>query len=107
VSACMLILSLPTATDMTWKEAFSVRLLYGGWMFAVMVLATTYTSSFYSTLSVPESDLPLDTLDQLVKLAKTKQYHIYILNDHTSLTNLFLKAKPASPLYTIGRHINW
>ena len=97
---------MTTATDMTWKQAFSIRLLYGCWMFVAIVLVTAYSCSFYSMLTLPESEPLADTMGDLIRLAKIDPSRIYIRQGST-YNILFRKAKPDSgPLYTLSFHLN-
>ena len=62
---------------MTWKQAFSIRLLYGCWMFVAIVLATAYSCSFYSMLTLTEFEPLADTMDDLTRLARIEPSQIY------------------------------
>ena len=92
---------MTTATDMTWKQAFSIRLLYGCWMFVAIVLVTTYSCSFYSMLTLTEFEPLADTMDDLIRLAKIDQSRIYYSKSS------FRDVSPDSGhLYTLSQHLN-
>ena len=91
---------------MTWKQAFSIRLLYGCWMFVAIVLVTAYSCSFYSMLTLAEFEPLADTMDDLIRLAKIDPSRIYLQQDSAYKT-LFWEANPDSgPLYTLSLHLN-
>ena len=92
---------------MTWKQAFSIRLLYGCWMFVAIVLVTAYSCSFYSMLTLPEFEPLADTMDDLIRLAKIDRSRIYLPQGRTYIKLLFQQANPDSgPLYTLSLHLN-
>ena len=94
---------LTTATDMTWKQTFSIRLIYGCWMFVAIVLTTAYSCSFYSMLTLSEFEPLADTMDDLIRLAKIDRSRIYLYRTNS----LFRKVNPDSgPLYTLSLHLN-
>src|SRR5699024_3152582 len=95
------------ATDMTWKQAFSVRLLYSCWMLSAVVLVTIYSCFFYSSLTLPKFEPLVDTVDDLVRLAQSDHYRVYQKNGSTNIRKLIVSSLPEhGPLYIIGQHIN-
>ena len=89
---------------MTWKQTFSFRLLYGCWMFSVIVLAIAYSCSFYSMLTLPQFEQLVDTVDDLVLLTETDQPKICL---EEYVKSFFAKIDPNSgSLYTLSRYLN-
>ena len=92
---------------MTWKQAFSIRLIYGCWMFVAIVLVTTYSCSFYSMLTLPEFEPLADTMDDLIRQAKINQSRIYLPQGQIFSKSIFRTANPDSGFfYTFSLYLN-
>jgi len=79
-------------------------MIYGVWLFATLILSTAYSSIFYSILTIPIYDKPIDTIDDLVRVAKSDSHYL-LLKGNSFYYTLFSKAKPRYTLfYTIRLH---
>lgn len=86
--------------------ADSLRLIYLSWMLASLILATAYSSSFYSILSVPAHVPPIDSLNDLLNVAKSDAKFILMLGNSAFLTRFKYSAHGTDAYYLIGQHIN-
>ena len=64
----------------------------------------TYSGIFFSVLSVPQYEDPIETLDDLERVAKSKEYDI-VTAPNTFYYDMFTKAKCCGPYYSIGNAI--
>ena len=94
------------ANSLRWTNVSSVRLLNAAWMLSVLILANSYGGRFYSILTLPEFEPPIDTLTDIERIAQNDQGSLQTFHD-SSYLQMFLTAKPEdSILYTIGQHMN-
>ena len=91
---------------MNWRESQTIRILYATWLLAVVVIATSYTSSFYSILTLPEYEPPVDYIEDILDIATTDKAQLITLKGSSYYAD-FVFAKPeTTAYYLIGKHMN-
>ena len=72
---------------------------------AIVILSNSYGGCFYSILTVPEFERPIDTVDDIIEIARTDRGYLVTI-DHSSYLDTFLTSKPDEGIfYLIGRHM--
>src|SRR5690349_4317780 len=56
----------------------SMRIVYGLWICLALVLSSSYGSSFYSLLTVPEYERPVDTIENISAIAQTDHKYLIV-----------------------------
>lgn len=71
-----------------------------------MVLSTAYSSNYYSMLTVPHSEAPLDTVAQLLESLPHDYYRV-IAFPQSIYMQAFIQAEASNAVYyQIGQFIN-
>lgn len=87
-----------------------MRLIYAVWVPMVLVLANSYGGCFYSILALPEFEPPIDLLDDLERIANSKDDEKggrLVTFEDSSYLEMFLSSGPEDGiLFAIGRHMN-
>ncbi|KAJ6221968.1 hypothetical protein RDWZM_000513 [Blomia tropicalis] len=82
-----------------------IRLLIGIWILVAFILTNTYSSSFYSILTIPVYEKTINTIRDLATAA-IHDTHYILTWPNSSYTSIFTKADPSNkPFYEIGKHI--
>ncbi|KAI2806526.1 hypothetical protein BLOT_008483 [Blomia tropicalis] len=91
----------------TWKErGNSSRLKYGVWMFSTLILSTNYNSIFYSLLTLPQYERPIDTVNDLMESIKDDSHTIWTQSNYEYLRRMFQRSPPQfKVLHEIGKHM--
>lgn len=91
----------------TWKErGNSSRLKYGVWMFSTLILSTNYISIFYSLLTLPQYERPIDTVNDLMESIKDDSHTIWTQSNYEYLRRMFQRSPPQfKVLHEIGKHM--
>lgn len=98
---------LKQATSFVWRENSPIRIVYASWMLAILVLTTSYSGSFYSRLTLPTRESPIDSVSDLVRLVSRDSHFIIIPGESGSYLSFFIHANPElESAYLIGQHIN-
>lgn len=71
-------------------------------MLAALILANAYSSVFYALLTVPEYEKPIDTIEDLVRIA-THDTHQIIIKDQSSVHMTIMNATPENGVYYVLR----
>lgn len=89
------------------KARDSERLLLATWMITSMILSTVYCTLFFSLVAVPQYDRPIDTREDLLRVA-TSDSHFLLTRGHTAFQTMFIYARrhQNALFYEIGRHMN-
>lgn len=97
---------LGQSDSLRWNTIPAVRLLYGAWVLAVLILANSYGGCFYSILAVPEFEAPVDTLSDLETIANSDSGRLVTFAD-SSYLEMFVNSTSADGVfYTVGMHMN-
>lgn len=81
------------------------RILYTSWLLFALIFTSTYSSVFYSYLTVHDSHSPIDTLEDLEKAARTDSHFVLSMNNSAYVTQ-FLNAPVENVFaHTVGEHI--
>lgn len=81
------------------------RLLIGPWMLALLILTNLYCSVFYSILTVPRYERPIDTIENIAQIARSDS-HFILVRRQSTYSRRFTHASPDAGLfYAIGQHI--
>lgn len=75
-------------------------------MLAVLILACSYSSCFYSILTVPEYEHTIESLEELVEVAHRDAYDILTWNGSSYLSQFLYAQKENHFYYTVGLHMN-
>ncbi|KAI2796417.1 hypothetical protein BLOT_015361 [Blomia tropicalis] len=81
-----------------------LRIVFGVWITMTLVLTTSYSSIFYSILTIPEYEKPIDDIEDALEFmerdSRTTIFTSAIYYKH------FMKAKPNNQLYySLGQYI--
>lgn len=84
-----------------------MRLIVGIWIFCALTLSTSYSSAFYSILTVPEYELPVDSVEDLSSIARSDSRTLLVKENSSNWLN-FMSADPSTNrvYHTIGMHLN-
>ncbi len=92
--------------SLRWEQVPTVRLLYGFWVLAVLILANSYGGCFYSILAVPEFERPVDTLADVEEIARSDSGQLVTFADSSYLEMFVNASADAGLFYAIGQHLN-
>lgn len=88
----------------------STRLIHAGWILAMLILTSAYSSALYSLLTVPEFESPIDTMQDFIRSIhrRDKGQQKLIVNYARSVyLEQFIHPQPGNRLFEkIGRHLN-
>lgn len=102
---CLATASICTATSLQWLSIPQVRILYSVWILAVLILSHSYGGRFYSILAVPAFESPIDTVEDVIELARADRGFLVTI-DHSSYLDTFLTSQADKGIYyLIGRHM--
>lgn len=94
------------ATRLANNHLHQVRIIYGTWIFASLVLSTLFSARFHAMLALPHFDGPIDTLKDLARIVHDVRY-IVLTVDQSSCLSTFTQSYPENRLfYTIGQYLN-
>lgn len=88
----------------------SISLLYSCWILASLILSIIFSSIIYSVLTIPEYERPIDTLEDLLRVARDRTKSL-IVRSNVAQWNEFLQASRANTsaqskvFRTIGTHL--
>ena len=71
---------------------------------AVVILSNSYGGRFYSILTVPELERPIDSVDDIIEIARTDRGYLVTI-DHSSYLDNFLMSPDKGIFDLIGRHM--
>ncbi|KAJ6221970.1 hypothetical protein RDWZM_000515 [Blomia tropicalis] len=100
-------ISLQKSTNLIKKDKrSSLRIIYGVWMFTTLILSNSYGSSFYSILTIPEYDLPIDTAMDIYDISLNHRKTL-IVRERSASWWQFVHSNPSNQIYyQIGKHLN-
>ncbi|KAH9401370.1 hypothetical protein TYRP_016754 [Tyrophagus putrescentiae] len=94
----------------TQSQTMTTNLAYLTWMISCVVLSNIYSSVFYSMLTVPEFDRPIDTQADLARIASSNSGYQILMKAHSGFQQHFQFASASNDAPTldrlIGLHIN-
>ncbi|XP_054168915.1 glutamate receptor ionotropic, delta-1-like [Oppia nitens] len=88
------------------SKYLSLRLIICLWLMSTMILMKTYSGIFFSILTVPEYDEPIESLDDLVRASKLADRYSVITVPNSAYFDLFVRSSCCSDYYYIGKNIN-
>lgn len=95
------------ATFLNQKEKHgAMRLIIGIWIFCALTLSTSYSSAFYSILTVPEFELPVDTVEDIRLLASSDSKYLLVKENSSNWLNFIGAGRENRVYHTIGVHLN-
>ena len=88
------------------REHYQIRIIYLLFILAMIVLSPAYCASFYSLLTIPKYQKPIDTIGDLLQAAQMGFYKI-ITVPHGAYYDTFVNSPSAlTTLHIIGQHLN-
>lgn len=81
-----------------------IRVFYGYWFLATLILSNSYGGHFYSMLALPEMEPPIDKVDEVVQLAKEDKIWITTYRGGSYLAAF--REATVGAYYHIGQNIN-
>lgn len=76
-----------------------MRILYAVYLFACFILSNSYSSLFYSAITVPTLSRPIDTIEDLVAATSTPDRVRLAFKDEASIKTTIFTAVPQNRLY--------
>lgn len=84
----------------------ATRLVFAFWILGALILSNAYSSSFYSILVVPAFGNPIDSIDDLIRVAQSDSKFI-VMNGRSIYWYDLVNAKADNYVYhTLGMHLN-
>lgn len=96
-------ISLRQTVNFSSQQSTPIRILYMGLMIAMSVLTPYYCGSYFAILNISEYDLPIDTIENLVKALSENSVYAQTIK-LSSLMDLAMNSR-RGPYYWLGMNI--
>ncbi|KAJ6221499.1 hypothetical protein RDWZM_000044 [Blomia tropicalis] len=82
------------------------RILLGSWIICTLILSTGYSSAFYSILTIPQYEKPIDSIDALIDAVDSQNYDLINVDKSLYTYHMIYATRENYIFYKLGQNIN-